>query len=317
MQKFLAGNLDQRLLLTRKNAAHGEIAELVEQFNRLGDDYRSIYNSLSRRDSLQKDASQTHEGSIIQVAQAAVKANSLDELLQTSLQIIAQDFACLYCAAYLMESQPGKASGSHPDPIGPGNRISPGRHPVRQPKRRRSQAKKWADRRRSIQTTSPSRTGSDEQASSAQRAMVDSYSSSGNEAQPDSGAGLMPGYLEAAIPILWGGQTIGVLDLVSSRSASDSNGQPFSPFASRSLGELQKIADVIALAMAALTPRPPATAGEEGASGYSRSEPAATILPAISQTPAGLLGVLYQASHLITRAETPDEVFKALGRRIR
>ncbi len=310
LQKFLAGNLDQRLLLTRKNAAHGELADLVEMFNRLGDDYRSIYNSLSRRDSLQKDASQTHEGSIIQVAQAAVKANSLDELLQSALQIIAQDFACLYGAAYLLESQPGKPqvptllqsvrtpdfTGSPPGPTKsdlPQSGAEPGVPAETNP------------------DYVPDQDWLGEQASTAQRAMVDSYSDKGS-AQPSGSGGSTPGYLEAAIPILWGGQTLGVLDLVSSRSASDANGQPFSPFASRSLSELQKIADVIALAMAALAPRA-STTEEAGAFGLSRSEPVATILPAIGQTPAGQLGMLYQSSHTIARAQTSAEVFQALA----
>ncbi len=105
LKKFLAGNLDQRLALSRKTAAGGELVELVKLFNQLADDYRSIYNSLTRHDLIQKDTSLTHEQSIAQVVQAAVKADSLDELLQAALQTIAQDFSCQYGAAYLMEKR--------------------------------------------------------------------------------------------------------------------------------------------------------------------------------------------------------------------
>ena len=110
--------------------------------------------------------------------------------------------------------------------------------------------------------------------------MMDGYFYTGDPEQGEAGAGLMPGYLEAAIPILWGGQTLGVLDLISSRSASNSNGQPFNPFSSRSLAELQKIADVIALAMAALSPRLPASAAEAEASQSARPEPVPADLTA-------------------------------------
>jgi GAF domain-containing protein len=94
------------------------------------------------------------------------------------------------------------------------------------------------------------------------------------------------------------------LDLVANRSASDSNGQPFSPFSSHSLTELQEIADVIALAMAALAPR---AATDAGASEFARLE-------TISQTPAGQISLLFQASQSIARADTPAAVSAALAR---
>lgn len=316
LQKFLAGNLDQRLALPRKNAPRGEIAELVEQFNQLADDYRSIYNSLSRWDTIQKDGAQIHEQSIAQVVQAAVKADSLDELLQTALQIIAQDFSCLYGAAYLMENQPGGQPGKPRVPIlaqslhaaefdwsppGPaaGAAVQPGGETT------------GSDKMNPDGIPSQDWLGS--QAITAQRAMMDGYFYRGNQEQGDTGAGLMPGYLEAAIPILWGGQTLGVLDLVSSRSASDSNGQAFSPFSSRSLADLQKIADVLALALAALAPHSPASAGEAEATEYARPEPVAAGLPPASQTQTGQLITLFRASQAIARADTPEAVSAALA----
>jgi GAF domain-containing protein/HAMP domain-containing protein len=316
LQKFLAGNLDQRLALSRKSAARGELRELVELFNRLADDYRSIYNSLSRRDLIQKDSASTHEQSIAQVVQAAVKANSLDELLQIALQTIAQDFSCLYGAAYLMESRPGGSPGKP--------RVATLAHSVRSPDftwsppgpASAAEAQPAGETTGSIEVNPdgvPAQDWLGSQAITAQRAMMDSYYHAGNQEQSEAGAGMMPGYLEAAIPILWGGQTLGVLDLISSRSASDSNGRPFSPFSSRSLAELQKIADVIALAMAALAPRASAEAGEAEASEHARPEPVTAGLTASSQTPAGQLSLLFQASQAIARAETPAAVSAALA----
>jgi GAF domain-containing protein len=316
LRSFLAGNLDQRLVLSRKRPAQGELAELVELFNQFADDYRSIYNSLSRHDLIQKDTALIQEQSATQVVQAAIKANSLDELLQTALQIITKDFSCLYGAAYLMEK---RRTGSLGKP-----RVASLAQSVRTadftwspPGPASTTAVQLGGEPTSLADSNPEGAPSQDwlgsQAIKAQRAMMDSYYLTGNQEQGDTGSGSMPGYLEAAIPILWGGQTLGVLDLISSRSASDSNGQPFNPFSSRSLIELQKIADVIALAMAALAPRGSTNAEEAEASQFARPEPAAAGLTAISQAPAGQLSLLFQASQAVSRAETPQAVSAALA----
>jgi GAF domain-containing protein len=318
LKNFLAGNLDQRLALSRKSAAHGELTELVELFNRLADDYRSIYNSLSRRDLIQKDSGSTHEQAIAQVVQAAARANSLDELLQSALNTITQDFSCLYGAAYIMESRAGGTPGKP--------RVATLAQSVRSPDFTWSPPGPAAPAEPAGETSSspefnpdlvPAQDWLGSQSITAQRAMMDGYFYSGDPQQSEAGAGLMPGYLEAAIPILWGGQTLGVLDLISNRSASDSNGQLFSPFSSRSLAELQEIADVLALAMAALAPRPAAPLVSAEAGEYARPEPAAAGTPAsaltASQTPAGQLSLLLQASQAIARAETPAAVTAALA----
>lgn len=316
LRSFLAGNLDQRLVLSRKRPAQGELAELVELFNQFADDYRSIYNSLSRHDLIQKDTALIQEQSAAQVVQAAIKANSLDELLQTALQIITKDFSCLYGAAYLMEK---RRTGSLGKP-----RVASLAQSVRTadftwspPGPASTTAVQLGAEPTSLADSNPEGAPSQDwlgsQAIKAQRAMMDSYYLTGNPEQGDTGGGSMPGYLEAAIPILWGGQTLGVLDLISSRSASDSNGQPFNPFSSRSLTELQKIADVIALAMAALAPRASTNAEEAEASQFARPEPAAAGLTAISQAPAGQLSLLFQASQAVSRAETPQDVSAALA----
>jgi GAF domain len=316
LKNFLGGNLEQRLALSRKSAKGSELTEVVELFNQLADDYRSIYNSLTRRDLLQKDSTLGHEQSMTQVVQAAVKANSLDELLRDALQIISQDFSCLYAAAYLMEKRNTGSLGKprvpslaqsvcSPDftwsPPGPGlvAGIQTGGEP--------------AGSTESNPDGAPSQDWLGSQAIAAQRAMMDGYFYPGNPEQSEASTGLMPGYLEAAIPILWGGQTLGVLDLVSSRSANDSNGQPFSPFSSRSLADLQKIADVIALAMAALAPRPPAGATEADTSPFSRPERIPAEVTAARQAPAGQLSLLFQASGTVARAETPAAVSAALA----
>ena len=316
LRSFLAGNLDQRLVLSRKRLALGELAELVELFNQFADDYRSIYNSLSRHDLIQKDTALIQEQSAAQVVQAAIKANSLDELLQTALQIITKDFSCLYGAAYLMEK---RRTGSLGKP-----RVASLAQSVRTadftwspPGPASTTAVQLGAEPTSLADSNPEGAPSQDwlgsQAIKAQRAMMDSYYLTGNPEQGDTGGGSMPGYLEAAIPILWGGQTLGVLDLISSRSASDSNGQPFNPFSSRSLTELQKIADVIALAMAALAPLASTNAEEAEASQFARPEPAAAGLTAISQAPAGQLSLLFQASQAVSRAETPQDVSAALA----
>jgi GAF domain-containing protein len=320
LKKFLAGNQEQRLALSGKSAAQGELTELVEQFNKLVDDYRSIYNNLSHSDLLQKDTTLKYEQSIAQVVQAAVEANSLDELLRNALDTITQEFACLYGAIYLMEGRSGGASGKpRLATLAQSMRTAefdwtpPG--PASATERRSSEEP--AGSTEFYPDGAPDQDWLGSQAITSQRALVDSYYHSGSQQQGEPGASLTPGYLEAAIPILWGGQTLGVLDLISSRSASDSNGQPLSPFESRALTELEKIADVLALAMAALAPRFPADAGAAEGGVLTRAEPGmagfSAGLTTVSQTPAEQLGLLFQASQAIARAETPTAVSAALA----
>lgn len=311
LSTFLSGNLDQRLTLPSRQAARDELSLLAEQFNQLADDYRSIFNSISRRDTLQKDAAQTHEQTFTQIVQSAVKAGNLEELLQTALPIINRDFSCLYTAAYFFKEAPGGQPGHPHSPTliqsasAAGFNAPPG--PDAQPVTDRSSTPEGEFDKLPVQVWLGF------QAISAGRSLIDSYVSPINLLPDDSMAGSPSSLLEAAIPIQWGRQTLGVIDLVSSRSVNDVNGQPFSPLSARALADLQRIADLLALAAAGLASHFLPVSGEASGLENAPRQPLAGEFLLPGQAQATQLLTFLQISQAIARADTTQAVGAALA----
>jgi len=330
MSSFAGGDLEQRAALERKD----ELGQLAELFNTVADEMKELYNLISIREGEEQGGEK--RSALMQLAQIIDLSPEPDELQRRALEMIVKMFACSFAALYLIErTEPvgvsyavltrtfGRLEGL-PGPLG----------------------KRFSENRINLDAT-PTMEWLVSKAIATRRAQVGPAS----EMPGAIGSGVM----EACLPLIRRGpggseRLVGVLDLYAGSRLIDSR---LGPFANRPLGELQAIANLLALALnnlggiastgllaadkAASGSLGAATSGKEdtarelaagGAARPGAGETPSTPLKAssaetLSATPSLLplasatLEIFFAASREIAQASEPVYILSAVGGALR
>ncbi|MCZ7551653.1 MAG: GAF domain-containing protein [Anaerolineales bacterium] len=274
MKDFSEGNWDARAHVLRKDA----LGNLAEQFNLLADEFCATQEALTLRDQGNRDG---HNQTLQWIAGLAARSTGHSDVLAEALKQITRSFSCAYSVLYLLDY----------------NTTLEKRFVVL----KQDYAMPGFDPSILISVPQASRINLD--AIATLDWLVSRVIASGEPGLENSP--LNPGLAEAAVPLVYRGRVIGVIDLFAHSRSSDPRLGPFGP---RVLAELQHIAGLLTLAalnLEGLSDLPGLGSAHRPGESPGSSEAAFEREQAIQ---------LYEAGNWITQSASEEETIAAARR---